>query len=148
MAVKIAWINHLKRSGVRDVLLVTGFIGAAIFLSFHVLPGCWGTKEYSDRIKTEETAILAALQFYKEANHGYPAGSSAEISGMLLGKSGPGAKALLEWSPRRIGSNDELLDVWGKPYLIAITSDHVSVTSGGPDGIIGTSDDRKLEALP
>jgi len=142
MAVKLTGIKYLKRSGVRDALLVAVFIGVAIFLSFHVLSGWWGTKDYSDRIKSEETAILLALQLYKEANGGCPAGSSAKISGMLLGKNGRG---LLEWSPRRIGSNNELLDVWGKPYLIAITSELVSVTSGGPDGVIGTSDDRGLE---
>ena len=145
MAVKLTWMDHLKRRGVRDVLLVAAFFAVAIFLSFHGLSGWWGTKESSDRIQAEETAILAALDFYRNANQGYPAGSNAEISGLLLGKSGSGAKAFIDWNDRRIGPDNELLDVWGKPYLIAITDEHVFVTSGGPDGIIGTSDDRGVK---
>jgi hypothetical protein len=87
------------------------------------------------------TALDVATQDYIADKGPFPKSlNNHGLYAALLGAS-PG-KAYMNFKPKDVNTNGELIDHWGTPLRIWYVSDkEVGITSAGPDKIFGTADD-------
>ena len=92
----------------------------------------------------EMGGIRAALNRYREINGRFPSGGNREITEALATISGE--RRFVDIFRDRISGSGELVDPWGRPYLLSASDGVLTFRSPGPDGKWGTSDDQDFGA--
>lgn len=132
-------INNKQRGfTLMELMVVIVILGVLASL---VVPNLMGNKDRADRQKavTDIVALENALDMYKLDNHRYP----TTEQGMEALVTAPTLAPLAEnYSTdgyiRRLPN-----DPWGNDYILISPGEHgaVDITSAGPDGEAGTTDD-------
>ncbi len=72
------------------------------------------------------------MKQYKAKFGKCPIGDSHAVSLALTGNN-PEHIVFIEFRPRQVGADGELLDLWGTPYRIYFSGDEFLVRSAGPN---------------
>lgn len=121
-----------------ELMVVIVILG---ILASLVVPNLMGNKDRADRQKaiSDIAALENALDMYKLDNHRYP----TTEQGMEALVEAPALSPLAEnYNPggyiRRLP-----VDPWGNDYILVSPGEHgaIDISSAGPDGEAGTSDD-------
>lgn len=132
-------INNKQRGfTLMELMVVIVILGVLASL---VVPNLMGNKDRADRQKavTDIVALENALDMYKLDNHRYPTteqGMEALIAAPTLAPLAENYST--DGYIRRLPN-----DPWGNDYILISPGEHgaVDITSAGPDGEAGTTDD-------
>nr|WP_301308601.1 type II secretion system major pseudopilin GspG [unidentified bacterial endosymbiont] len=121
-----------------ELMVVIVILGVLASL---VVPNLMGNKDRADRQKavTDIVALENALDMFKLDNHRYPTteqGMEALIEAPTLSPLAENYNA--DGYIRRLPA-----DPWGNEYILVSPGEHsaIDISSAGPDGEVGTSDD-------
>lgn len=117
------------------IVLVALFLGTLVILS--VIPAILAKVQTSSTKNMCEHAAMA-IDLYSKEYLIFPSGSPADIADILRGKNPRG----IPFFSAAGSSTGPLLDSWGNPigYDFSVPG-KPRITSAGPDGIMGSSDD-------
>jgi hypothetical protein len=96
-------------------------------------------KERVAPIKLFISALVVALQYYRQEFGAFPREDNRSVFAALRGKN-PKSMVLIE--PKRyMIENDELVDPWGTPLAFNFDSNLITIISAGPNVAFGDHDD-------
>ncbi|MBI5685760.1 MAG: hypothetical protein HZC54_11860 [Verrucomicrobia bacterium] len=84
------------------------------------------------RVLLDMRSIHVAMKCYKNEFDKYPTGDSHAIFQSLTGNN-PRHITFIEFHPRDVNADGDLLDPWGTPYRVYFSGDELLVRSAGPN---------------